>query len=56
MPRGILTKVDILSRVLRLKRDTSNRIGIPNDWTSEKIDAANYALNQVLSIIEEYYQ
>ena len=56
MPRGILTKVDMLSRVLRLKKDLTNRVGIPDDWSSEKIDAANYALNRVLNIIEEYYQ
>lgn len=56
MPRGILTKVDMLSRVLVLKKDLTNRVGIPDDWSSEKIDAANYALNRVLNIIEEYYQ
>ena len=56
MPRGILSKVDMLSRVLSFKRDVSNRVGIPDDWSSEKIDAANYALSKVLSIIEEYYQ
>ena len=56
MPRGILTKVDMLARVLSFKRDVTNRVGIPDDWSSEKIDAANYALNGVLNIIEEYYQ
>lgn len=56
MPRGILTKVDMLSRVLSIKNDVSNRVGIPHDWTPEKIDAANYALNRVLNVIEEYYQ
>jgi len=56
MPRGILTKVDMLHHVLGIKRDVSNRVGIPHDWTPEKIDAANYALNKVLNAIEEYYQ
>ena len=56
MSRGTLTKVDMLARVLSFKRDVSNRIGIPDDLSVEKIDAANYALNKVLTIIEEYYQ
>lgn len=56
MPRGILTKVDMLSRVLNFKRDINNRVGIPHDWSSEKIDAANYTLNKILDVIEEYYQ
>ena len=56
MPRGILTKVDMLHHVLSIKRDVTNRVRIPHDWSSEKVDAANYALNKVLNAIEEYYQ
>ena len=52
MPRGIMHKVDIKSRVLRLKTDLYNgRYDRQNgDWH----DGAHEMLNKVLDMINEY--
>jgi hypothetical protein len=52
MPRGILTKNDILSRVLRMKQDLYN--GKYHYWTKAQNDSANEMLTKVLDIINEY--
>lgn len=56
MPRGMLTKVDMLSRLFKLKRSIYDRSGKYSYWSQDKIDAANQAINDVLDIIEEYSQ
>lgn len=56
MPRGILTKVDILNKVYRLKNDLNNNSERFQHFSSEKKDGANFALNEVLDAINEYYQ
>lgn len=53
MPRGKMTKVDILARVYKLKTNLnkkhSNRPGL---W----LDGADQSLNDVLDILNEYSQ
>jgi hypothetical protein len=56
MPRGILTKVDIINKVYRLKNDLNNNSGRFYNFSPEKRDGANLALNEVLDAINEFYQ
>ena len=52
MPRGNMTKVDIMSRVLKLKHELySNQY---NYYTEEQKDSAHEMLNRVLDMISEY--
>lgn len=54
MPRGIVTKNDILARVYKIKNELYNgqHYGKNGDWH----DGAHDALNRVLEILKEYSQ
>ncbi len=52
MPKGNLTKADMMSRVLKLKHELySNQY---NYYTEDQKDSAHNMLNMVLDIINEY--
>jgi hypothetical protein len=53
MPRGRLDKIDMLSRVLRLKNQLHDK---RYDLSREVYEAADHQLNLVLDIIGEYSQ
>lgn len=53
MPRGRLSKVDMLSRVYRLKNNIHNRDWYSH-WNDKERSAANEMLNNVLDILNEY--
>jgi len=55
MPRGILNKVDILSRVLRLKQSLHDKTEYHN-WNNQERNAADQMLNRVLDMLNEYSQ
>jgi len=55
MPRGILSKVDILSRVLRLKKSLHDKSEY-HHWSNQERNAADQMLNRVLDILNEYSQ
>jgi len=52
MPRGRMQKVDIESRVLKLKNQIYEGVydGASEDW----LNGAHYSLNKVLEILQEY--
>ena len=52
MPRGSLNKVDILSRVYKLK--TELYTGIHSDKGKDWHDGSHDALNKILDILNEY--
>lgn len=52
MPRGIMTKIDLESRLYKLKTALYN--GTHHDKGSEWHDGAHYSLNKVLEILQEY--
>jgi len=52
MPRNQITKIDILSRVYKMK--TSLYDGEQSDKSGEWHDGAHKALNDVLIIIDEF--
>jgi len=52
MPRSRLSKVDILSRVYKLKTELYN--GHHHDKNDDWHDGAHKALNDVLNIIDEF--
>jgi len=52
MPRGIMHKVDILARVLRMKKDLGPIHSHSNDYKKGVDDT----LNRVLDMINEYSQ
>ena len=54
MPRGIMNKVDILARVLKLKHELGE--GSYDHQVYEWRDGYDHALNQVLDMIGEYSQ
>ena len=54
MPRGIMNKVDSLSRVLRLKKNLGE--GAYDHQSYEFREGYDHALNQVLDMIGEYSQ
>jgi len=53
MPRGEMKKIDIYSRVLKLKMGLSQGTYKP-DWDSYAKLKANAVLNDILDIINEY--
>lgn len=55
MPRGILSKVDILSRIFRLKNNLYNRTEYQH-WNNQERKSADEMLTRVLDIINEYSQ
>ena len=55
MPRGILNKVDILPRILRLKQRLHDKVDYPY-WDNRQRDAADQMLNNMLDILNEYSQ
>tara|TARA_Y100001963_G_scaffold149153_1_gene228186 strand:- start:1936 stop:2100 length:165 start_codon:yes stop_codon:yes gene_type:complete len=50
---GRLKKVDMESRLLKLKRDIDNRAWY-RDWNHEQRDAAQTVLNNALDILDEF--
>ena len=53
MPRGRVTKVDILARVYKLKNKLNKKhANKPGLW----LDGADQSLNDVLDILNEYSQ
>ena len=54
MPRGEMKKIDIYSRVLKLKLGLAQGTYKP-DWDNYAKLKANAVLNDVLDIINEYY-
>lgn len=54
MPRGIVTKNDVLARVYKLKNELYN--GQQYAKSGEWHDGAHDALNKVLDILKEYSQ
>ncbi len=53
MPRGMLSKVDMLSKVYKLKDNIYHKDWYPN-WSVEERKAADDAINNVLEILSEY--
>ena len=53
MPRGTLTKVDIQSRIYKLKSALYD--GLHKDKNGDWHNGHHEALNKVLDIINEYY-
>ena len=54
MPRGIMRKVDMEARVMKLKNELYN--GDHHDKNGDWHDGAHSMLNRVLDIINEYGQ
>jgi len=52
MPRGKLDKVDVLSRVYKLKTELYD--GKQSDKGGEWHDGAHHAYNRILDILNEY--
>ena len=52
MPRNSLTKEEMRVRVMKLKQELYG--GHYQYWNGDKHDGAQYMLNQVLNILEEY--
>lgn len=55
MARGPLTKVDILSRVLKAKKGLYEKTWY-HHWDDKERKAADEMLNNILDIINEYSQ
>ena len=53
MPRSQLTKIDILSRVLKLKDQLHNG-SYGREWGVKEKEAVDIVLSDVLDIIDEY--
>jgi len=53
MPRSQLTKIDILSRVLKLK-DRLHNGSYGREWSVREKEAVDIVLSDVLDIIDEY--
>ena len=51
---GRLSKVDMTSRLLKLKRDIDTKMAWPK-WSSKERWAAQQALNSALDILDEYH-
>ena len=56
MPRGILSKVDILARVYKLKNQVHDRHGKYHSYDDSQLHIANETLNDILDILGEYSQ
>jgi hypothetical protein len=54
MPRGMMSKVDMLARVYKMK--TALHDGIFVDKGKDWNDGANYTLDKILDILNEYYR
>lgn len=54
MPRGRVNKIDIESRVYKLKQELYN--GTHHNKGKEWHDGAHNALNRILDMLSEYYQ
>jgi len=54
MPRGTLTKIDLESRIYKLKTSLYN--GNSKEKNSDWHDGAHHVLNKVLDILGEYRQ
>jgi hypothetical protein len=54
MPRGIMSKVDIFAKVIKMKHELGEGKYDHQDY--EWRDGYDHALNQVLDIISEYSQ
>jgi hypothetical protein len=52
MPRNSLTKEEMRVRVMKLKQELYS--GQYRSWNADRHDGAQYMLNQVLNILEEY--
>lgn len=52
MPRNSLTKEEMRLRVMKLKQELYG--GQYQYWNGDKHDGAQYMLNQVLNILQEY--
>lgn len=53
MPRGRLSKVDMLARMYRLKDDVHYKRRYSH-WTDKERKSADAMLNEVLDILSEY--
>lgn len=53
MPRGSLSKVDMIHRIYKLKDRLYCRID-HSEWSQSQRNAADQMLNQVLDILNEY--
>lgn len=53
MSKSELTKIEMLSRVLKLKKKLDDNV-IGRDWSEGQKNSAHYILNQVLDAIAEY--
>ena len=51
---GILKKIDMTARLLKLKHDIDSKSWYPN-WDSKERWAAQQALNNALDVLDEYY-
>lgn len=54
MPRGRLTKVDVLSKIYKLKNSIYDN-QICRDYSAEQKQAAQQILNELLNQINEYH-
>ena len=54
MPRGIVNKVDMTARLVKLKNELYN--GVHHDKNGDWHDGAHHAYNQILDILNEYIQ
>lgn len=54
MPRGTMTKVDMLSRIYKMKTELYN--GYYRDKGADWHNGAHEALNKVLDVLNEYSQ
>jgi hypothetical protein len=56
MPRGILSKVDMLARVYKLKNQVHDRHGKYHSYNDSQLHIANETLNDILDMLGEYSQ
>lgn len=54
MPSGNITKIDLLSRIYKLKTALYDDTDMFNCFSEEKKEGAHDALNRVLDILQEY--
>ena len=52
MPRGIVSKVDMVPRVVKMKNELCN--GNHQDKTGDRHDGAHHMLNRSLDMLNEY--
>jgi Ni,Fe-hydrogenase maturation factor len=56
MPRGMLTRIDMLHKIYGLKKSLYENSDIFKNFSEEKKRGANEVLNRILDIINEYHQ